>query len=264
MASVVLHYHHGVSHVTKAGQGVDQAGVVVRVKANSWLVANVQDPGQSGPYLSGQPDPLGLAAGKGAGRSVHGHIVQAYILQKTQPALDFLEDLVAYGLVSGGQSFSRMVPGGVRVYLPDPRGRLADVLRANFHDAQAANGDRQGFGPETHAAAGLARPRRHIALNFLAGVVGLGLPVAALQVGDHPFKGRVPTVGTPLMGLVVDGDLLGLVAVKDKVYLFLGQVLNRGLGRETVAPGHRLQEAYIPAAGSASPGPRGNGPFSQG
>jgi len=153
--------------------------------------------------------------------------------------------------------------GGVGVDIPDPFGRLSDILGADVHYPQSADFYRQGLRAKPFAAAGLARARRHIALNLVAHVVGLGPFVAAFQVGDHAFEFGVPFVALATVGPVTDGDLLLVVPVEDHVQVFRVQVLDRRFRRETVGLGHRLHQADVPTAGRSASSPRRDGPLGQ-
>ena len=227
---VVLHHQHRVAHIAQIAEGVDEPVVVVGMEAHRRLVADVKDAGKARAYLGGQPYPLGLATGQGAGSPVQRHVVQPDALEELEPSFDFFKNLVADGLLAGGERLPRLAPRHVRVYFHHPFQGSTDVLGGNFHDAGAAYPYRQSLRAQPPAAAAATGPRRHVALYFLAGVVRLGLLVPPLQVGDDPLEGGVPLVFAAAVGLVADRHFLGAVAVEDKVHLLLGQVLDRDLG----------------------------------
>ena len=89
---VVLDDDQGVAEVAQPDQRLDQPMVVALVQADARLVEHVQHADQAGPDLGRQPDPLRLAAGERAGRSVEGEVVQADVDQEPQPLVDLLED----------------------------------------------------------------------------------------------------------------------------------------------------------------------------
>ena len=176
---VMLHHDYRVAHVPQPGQGIDQAVVVVGMQPHRRLVANVEHTGETGTNLGSQAHPLGFTAGERPGGAVHRNVVQADAVQKVESARNFLEYLVGDSFFPRSQDFTRMIAGGIRVNTAHPIDTLADVHRRNFHYAQTANFDAQGFGLETVAVASLAGAGGHITLYFLAGVVGIGLFVAA-------------------------------------------------------------------------------------
>ena len=117
---VVLDDDDGVAHVAEAGEGPDEAVVVVGVQADGGLVAHVEHAGESAADLGGEADALGLAARESAGRAAHGDVVEADAVEELEAALDLLEDLVGDdhfalgeggGLVDGG-SGAASVPAG--------------------------------------------------------------------------------------------------------------------------------------------------------
>ena len=65
---VVLDDDEGVAEVAQPGQRLDEAVVVALVQADARLVEDVEDADEPRADLRRQPDPLGLAAGQGAGR----------------------------------------------------------------------------------------------------------------------------------------------------------------------------------------------------
>ena len=59
---VVFDHDHGVAEVAEVLEGFEEAGVVALMETDAGLVENVEHPNQPGADLSGQADPLGLAA----------------------------------------------------------------------------------------------------------------------------------------------------------------------------------------------------------
>ena len=157
-------------------------------------------------------------------------IVQADAVQEPQPPINLFEDLISDGLSPGGEGFPGVLPGGVGVYLPHPFKGFADVLARHIHNSQAAYRDRQSLWPQPLSAADLAGTGRHIAFDLLAGMVGFGFPIAALQVWNNTLEGGVPAIFATAVGLVGDGDLLGFVAIKDYVKMFLVELAHRNFG----------------------------------
>jgi len=67
---VVLHHDQGVAQIPQLGEGVEEAIVVALVQADARLIQHVEDTGEAGTDLGGQPDALGFTAGEGHGRAV--------------------------------------------------------------------------------------------------------------------------------------------------------------------------------------------------
>ncbi len=72
----------------------DQPLVVARVQADARLVQHVQDAGEVGAELRGQPDPLRLAAGQGLRRAVEREVVQPDPVEELQSLLDLGDDVL--------------------------------------------------------------------------------------------------------------------------------------------------------------------------
>ena len=226
---VVLYDNHGVAHVSQAGEGVDETVVVMGMQPDGGFVTYVENAGKTGPNLGCQSDPLGLTAGQCPRSAVHGHVVQSDTVQELQPALDFLEYLVGDGLVPPRQHFSFVFALGIRVDGSHPLHALGDVHGGHFHYAQVTYLHAQGLRLEALALAGLAGAGRHVTLNLLAGVVGVSLPVASLQVRDDALEPGLPAVGAAVVGAVPDGDLLSFDAVQDYFQVLFVHVPDRYL-----------------------------------
>ena len=118
---VVLHHDDGVAHIPQPGQRANQPMVVMGMQSDGGFVADIEDAGQPAADLRRQPHPLRLAAGKGARRAVHRHIVQPNAVQKVQPALNFFEYLVGDGHFAGREGNGggrRRLGGGFAAIAP--------------------------------------------------------------------------------------------------------------------------------------------------
>ena len=89
---VVLHHQHGIADVAQMLQGLQQPGVVPLVEADGGLVQDIEHPHQAGADLGGQPDPLPLPAGQGAGGAVEREVIEPHIDQEVEPLPDLLQD----------------------------------------------------------------------------------------------------------------------------------------------------------------------------
>lgn len=63
---IMLDNEHGVAQIPQTLERADEALVVGRVEADAGLIQHIEDARETGPYLSGQADALGLAAGEAA------------------------------------------------------------------------------------------------------------------------------------------------------------------------------------------------------
>src|SRR3972149_2499609 len=127
-----------------------------------------------GADLGGQSDALDLAAGQCAGAAVQGEVVHAYVAQKDQARAYLLEDLMGVGA-------SAFREGGIFGGQPlSPVKRLYDAHLGDAMDVEAVHGDRQGLRLEPCALTDGAGGFRHVPLDLLARVVGIGLAGAAV------------------------------------------------------------------------------------
>src|SRR3954464_202612 len=78
---------------------------------------------------------------------------------------------------------------------------------------------RPRLGPQTRAVAGRARHQRHVLLDALADVLGVGLAVAALEPVDDPLETRRVGALAPVAVAIADVDPLAVCAVEEQVLL---------------------------------------------
>jgi len=247
---VVLHDQDGVAEVPKADQGLDEALVVPLVQADRRLVEDVEDPDQATADLGGQTDALGLAAGQGARVAMEGQVVQAHVEEEAHPGLDLFEDRLGDHPIPLGQ-----LEG------PDHLGGLADGQGAQLVDVPAVDGDRQRQRQQPGAFAHGAGHLSHVALDLLAGAVGLGLAVAALQVRDRALVLGVVAPGAAVPVLVLDVDPLVAGTVEEQLGRLVRQLPPGSVDRDVVVLGHGLDEALEVLA--VTPGPGRDGPLLQ-
>ena len=93
----------GIADIAQALKCLDQALVIALMKADRWLVQNVQDTHETGADLRCQANALGLASGKRRRGTVEGQIVESDIDQKAQALQDFLNDAPADKLLALGK-----------------------------------------------------------------------------------------------------------------------------------------------------------------
>ncbi len=119
-----------------------------------------------------------------------------------------------------------------------------------------ADRDRERLGPQPRPLARAARDLAHELLELLALRLGVGLAVAALDVGQHALVGRPVGALSPVPVLVADVDLL-VAAGEQHVALLLEQLLPNGVSRakpcaSATASSTRFQYSSVALAHGAS------------
>ena len=179
---IVLDHDQSVAEIAQAYERLDQAVVVALVQADRRLVEDVEDADESGADLGGEPNALGLAAGQGAGVAVEGEVVEADVEQESQPLVDLLEHPLA-DLALPVRHLQAL----------EVVGRLTDRQGTHFGDvlgslAFAVELNRKDHGLEPGAGTRRARHLAHEALDPLLAGLGLGVCVAALEVGNRALE----------------------------------------------------------------------------
>ena len=222
------------------------------MQADGGLVQNVQHPHQRGADLCGQPDALGLAAGKGARAAGEGQVRKPHVLQKLQPGIDLLQNLPGdEGLFFRQlQVFQKLPCGG--------NGQIAEL-----GDVHAPDGDGQHLPLQPLPAAFRTGSVAHE--GFVHGLhgIGTGLPIAPLQTGDNALEGRGKGARAALPA-VGNLQLFPPSAVEQLVQRVLGDFRNGLIQRKSVFFRHGLQiHLQHGIAVAAVPSGHVNGPFVQ-
>ena len=129
-----------------------------------------------------------------------------------------------------------------------------DRQQAELVDVEPPDRHRQRGRLQPGSVAGRAGPVGHVLLDLGAHVVGVGLPVAPLQVGDDPLEDGHVAALEPGPVDVRDVEPLALGAVEEDVPHLLGQV---GPGRghvDLVALGDGLDDLVVVLRAAAPPG----------
>ena len=239
---VVLDHDERVAEVAQADERVDQALVVALVQADRGFVEDVEHAHQTGADLGGEPDPLGLAPGQGAGGPGQRQVVEPHIDQEPQALADLLEEPLGDHLLAFGQL------QGV-----DEGAGVADRQIGELGDVEPVDRDGERLGLEAGALAGSARDLAHELLELVALGVGFGLLVTTLDVGDHALVGGVVGALPSVAVLVADVDLL-VGAVQQDLALRLGQPLERGVEIDVVRLAHGVEHAVPVLERGAGPG----------
>ena len=87
---VMLDDDDGVAEIAQPLEGDQQAFIVALVQADAWLVEHIENAGQAGTDLRGQPNALALAAGQSAGGAGERQVIETDIDQEAQAVADFL------------------------------------------------------------------------------------------------------------------------------------------------------------------------------
>ena len=117
-----------------------------------------------------------------------------------------------------------------------------------------ADGDREHLGLQPRTAALRARLKRHVLLDPLALLRGVGLLVAALEVPDDPLEGEHVRAAPAHPVPVPDVDPLAVGAEEEEVLLLLGQVLPRLLEVDLPLVGDPLDDGLVEARAAGRPG----------
>ena len=228
---VVLDDDDGVAEVAQPLQGREQAPVVALVQADRRLVEHIEDPGQPGADLRGQPDALALAAGERAGGARQGQVFEPDILQKAETLVDLLQDALSDLALARGQ---------LGADAGKPGAGLGDRHRRDLADVLAGDLDGERLGLEPVAAAHLAGLGALIAPELLLDPGAVGLAEAPLHIRQHALE---RSVGRVFAQPVVIGhlDRLAVGAVEDRAPHLFRQILPRRMHALAEVPRNALQ-----------------------
>ncbi len=90
---VVLHHHHGISHIAHADQGVEEPSVVALVQPDGGFVEDVDHAGEFRAHLACQPDTLGFTPREARASAIEGEITEAHRFEEAESGADLLENL---------------------------------------------------------------------------------------------------------------------------------------------------------------------------
>ena len=221
---------------------VEQLVVVALVQPDRGLVQDVEHAHEAGADLRREADPLRLAARQRGRRSFERQVPDAHRVQEPQPLDDLLQDP------------GRDLPLRIRqVEGVEPLDRLARGLARELVDADAADLHGQCLRPQPRAVAFRAWPHRHVLLDALARILGVGLQIPALEARHDALERS--HVGPPPPHPVAVGDVhpLALGAVQEEILILLGEVLPRHVEVDAVLLADRLCELLV-VVGPRAPG----------
>ncbi len=198
------------------------------MQADAGLVEDVEHAGKSAADLRGEADALGLAARERAAGAVEIEVVEADIVEETQPLVDFLQD---------GAGDLLLLLGEVLVEAEEPRLRVRHAHARGCGDVGRAVGardlHRERLFVEALAMAGLARLRGLELGQLLAHPRAVGLEQAAVEVADHPLERLFDRVG---LAPVLEGKRhrIAARAVQDDIALVGRQLVPRRFEAEII------------------------------
>ena len=222
---------------------VEQLVVVALVQPDRGLVEDVEHAHEARADLRREPDPLRLAARQRGRRPLQRQVPDADARRGTaaarrSPSGSARRSAAPRPLSSRSSSHSIASRADLRVnsWMPRPPTLTARRLR-----------------PQPRAVALRAGPHRHVLLDALARVLGVGLEIAALEARDDALERR--HVRAPAAHPVAVGDVhaLALVAVQEQVLVLLRQVLPRHVEVDLVLLADRLCELLV-VVGARAPG----------
>jgi hypothetical protein len=231
---VVLHDDHGVAGVAQPLQCREEAGVVALVQADGGLVEHVHDARQAGTDLAREPDALRFPAGERIRGPVEGQVVEADVIEKSEPRADLPHDPFR----------DRQPRAGKLDRLEELRG-LGEGQRRKLVDRPARHGHVPCFAPQPRAVALGAGMSVQVLGQLLLDDDGVRFPVAALQVGNDALERVLAHVRLPALSRVREPDLPGPGAVQYHFLRFRRQLAERALEIEAVMLRQRLQHLEV-------------------
>ena len=191
---VVLDHDHGVAEIPHPLEGVEQSPVVALVEPDGRFVEDVEHPHELRPDLGGQADALALSPGQAPRHAVEGQIVEPDRHQETEAVAHLAKDL-------GGDLGIALVEGET----VEPLHGIADRQRRDLGQTGPGHLDREAFGPQPGAVAGVTGRERHESLEFPPDLLGRGLFVTPFKTRDDALEAVTKTIGAlaPLPDKVV-------------------------------------------------------------
>ena len=237
---VVLDHHDGIADVPQPMEGLQQLPVVARMKPDGGLVKDVDDPGEFGADLAGQPDALRFPSGQARRQPVEREVAEPHVGEEAEPVPDLLQQLR---------------PDDERRPLEFEVGheveRVLDGHRGNGRDGLVAHDHGERLRPQPGPPARPAGPAREIPRVIAPRPVGGRLPHPAGQQVEDALPLHLP--GAPV---VPDPDSLPAGALEQDVPLAGREPRPRPVEvhRETLRdrPDHRR----LPSLALGEPSPR--------
>ncbi len=240
---IVFDNEDRVPQVPQPLQGGEKLPVIPGVEPHRGLIEHVQDAGELGADLGGEPDPLRLPPGEGPRRPVQGEVVQPHVHHELEARSDLLQDLVGDQLLPLGQ-----------LKRGEERERFAHREAGHVPQALPPHRHRERLRPQPRPAARLAREGGQVLFDALPRLLGRRLPVVTLQSWDQPLERPLVDAG-PAVGRGV-GELhrLPVSPIEEDVELRRGELPQGSVGVDRVGAAHSIEERRDPAGLGARPG----------
>src|SRR5690625_4080681 len=161
---------------------------------------------------------MGLNTGQAVGGAVQGEVVQPDVGQKLQPGMDFPNDALGNPAASAGQ----LQVGKISQGPGDGQGRQGGQV-------VLLNEDVPGLETEPAASTVGAGLGAEIAGQLFPHGLGIGLPIAALHVGQNALEGMLAAKDIPAVIDVAEVDLLALAAMEHHLLVLGSELLEGGL-----------------------------------
>ena len=178
---VVLDDDDRVVGVAQVTQGLDEPSVVPLMQADRRLVEHVHHAAQFAAELASETDALCLAPGQRVAGTIERQVVEAYRLEKTEAADDFLLHFLGdHDIRASERQSGEMSTGGGHAH------------RHQVDQAGATHGDRPGFGAQARAVAFRARSVRQVLHVVPAHFLALRLAEAPHHRRDESLVSHRP------------------------------------------------------------------------
>ena len=192
------------------------------------FIQNIKHSHQLGAHLGRQADALSLPAREGDGGTFEGEVIKPYIHHEAQTGADFTQNAIgnhALTLVKRGFLFIHQMAHPLERFVHGPFCDLDDVFTVNR--------DAQGFFAQALPVAFRAGVEGDESADLGADPLGIRVFVAALQVADHAFEGRVERAAPACASEIIHRDLLAAGSIKHQVKLFFCEAADRIIHAES-------------------------------
>ena len=243
---IVLDHDHGVAEVAQVEQRFEQPRIVALMQADAGFIEHIHDANQAGADLAGQTNALRFAARQGFGAARQGEVVEPDIVEKAKALADLFQDLVGNLALVAGQGQLREKGFGI-AHRQGGQGR--QVALGHEHVA--------GGAVQALAIAFRAGLFREITRQFLAHRVGVGLFVAAFEVGNDAFELVRGDAQLAALVRIFKRQFFAAAAIQHDLLMGLAEGTEGLLHIDAVVLGQRLDEvpvirvAPVPAADGA-------------
>ena len=90
---IMLDHDHRISEIAEPAERRQQPGIVALMQSDAWFIEHIENSGQPGADLGGQPDPLCFTAGKRPTLPIERKIIQSDFDQELESRIDLPHDI---------------------------------------------------------------------------------------------------------------------------------------------------------------------------